>query len=40
MRGDTAFATCVATASEKHRPLTADGMVPDPIFTTCDARVA
>jgi hypothetical protein len=32
-----AFATCVATAVERHRPLPADGMVPDPLFTSTHA---
>ena len=32
-----AFATCVATAVERQRPLPADGMVPDPLFTSTHA---
>jgi uncharacterized protein YndB with AHSA1/START domain len=32
-----AFATCFATAVEKHRSLPADGMVSDPIFTSTHA---
>jgi hypothetical protein len=32
-----AFATCVATAAERHRPLPADGMVQDPLFTSTHA---
>lgn len=32
-----AFATCVATAAERHRPLPADGMVPDPLFASTHA---
>jgi uncharacterized protein DUF998 len=32
-----AFATCVATAAERDRSLPADGMVPDPIFTSTHA---
>jgi uncharacterized protein DUF998 len=32
-----ALATCVATAAERHRSLPADGIVPDPIFTSTHA---
>jgi hypothetical protein len=32
-----ALATCFATAVERHRSLPADGMVPDPIFTSTHA---
>jgi Protein of unknown function (DUF998) len=32
-----ALATCFATVVEKHRSLPADGMVPDPIFTSTHA---
>ena len=32
-----ALATCFATAAERHRSLPADGMVPDPIFTSTHA---
>ena len=32
-----AFATCVATAAERHRRLPADGMVPDALFTSTHA---
>jgi hypothetical protein len=32
-----AFATCFATAAERYRSLPADGMVPDPIFTSTHA---
>jgi hypothetical protein len=32
-----ALATCFPTAVERHRPLAADGMVPDPIFTSTHA---
>ena len=32
-----AFASCVATAAERQRPLPADGMVPDPLFTATHA---
>jgi hypothetical protein len=32
-----ALATCFATAAERHRSLPADGMVPDPLFTSTHA---
>jgi uncharacterized protein YndB with AHSA1/START domain len=32
-----AFATCYATAAERHRSLPADGIVPNPIFTSTHA---
>src|SRR5690242_21586300 len=32
-----ALATCIATAEERHRPLPADDLVPDPIFMSTHA---
>jgi uncharacterized protein DUF998 len=32
-----ALATCFATAAERHRPLPADDLVPDPLFTSTHA---